>query len=168
MEGSAPAAALNAAEVAFAQDMIAHHRQAIEMAALALDTGTAAGAGVVGLATRIDAAQDPEVQLMSGWLEAAGEPVTALDGDSHDSDAHHGGSMAGMMTAEQLDELAKLAGTAFDRRWLELMIEHHQGAIVQAEAIEDAGANADVLALAAQIIFAQEAEIAEMQGLLGG
>ncbi len=152
---------LNAADIEFAQGMIAHHEQAIEMAEIALDPNAGASAEVVDLATRIQAAQDPEVELMTGWLTAAGESVTMDTSDGHDMS-----SMEGMMTADQMDELAAMTGAEFDQMWLEMMIAHHEGAISQSETVKADGSNADVLLLADQIITAQQAEIAEMQALL--
>lgn len=161
--GSAVGTTLNAADVEFAQGMIAHHEQAIEMAEIALDPSIGASPEVIDLATRIKGAQDPEVELMTGWLTAAGEPV-ALD----ESDGDGMSSMEGMMTAEQMDSMAAMTGTDFDQMWLEMMIAHHQGAIAQSQTVKANGSNTDVLALADQIITAQQAEIAEMQALLQG
>jgi uncharacterized protein (DUF305 family) len=154
---------LNAADIEFAQGMIAHHEQAIEMAEIALDPNTGASAEVVDLATRIQAAQDPEVELMTAWLTAAGESVTMDTSDGHDMS-----SMEGMMSADQMDELASMTGAEFDQMWLEMMIAHHEGAVSQSETVKADGSNADVLLLADQIITAQQAEIAEMQALLEG
>jgi uncharacterized protein (DUF305 family) len=160
----APAAPdLNEADIEFAQGMIAHHEQAIEMAEIALDPNVGASAAVVDLATRIEAAQDPEVELMTGWLTAAGQPVAMDTSDGHDMS-----SMDGMMTVEQMDALAAATGTEFDTMWLEMMIEHHQGAIAQSDSVKADGSNPDVLALADQIITAQQAEITEMEALLAG
>lgn len=161
--GSAATVELNAADVEFAQGMIAHHEQAIEMAEIALDPNTGASPQVVDLATRIKGAQDPEVELMTGWLTAAGEPV-AMD----TSGGHEMSTMDGMMTAEQMDAMAAMTGTDFDQMWLEMMIAHHEGAISQSEAVKANGSNPDVLALADQIITAQQGEITEMQALLQG
>ena len=154
---------LNDADVEFAQGMIAHHEQAIEMAEIALDPATGASVEVVDLATRIQAAQDPEVELMTGWLTAAGESVAMDTSDGHDMS-----SMDGMMTADQMDEMAAMTGAAFDQMWLEMMIAHHEGAISQSETVKADGSNADVLLLADQIITAQQAEITEMQAVLEG
>ncbi|MBI5089569.1 MAG: DUF305 domain-containing protein [Actinobacteria bacterium] len=161
--GSAAAVALNDADVEFAQGMIAHHEQAIEMAEIALDPNVGASPQVVDLATRIKDAQDPEVELMTGWLTAAGEPVVMDTSDGHDMS-----SMDGMMTAEQMDSLSAMTGTEFDQMWLGMMIAHHEGAISQSETVKADGSNADVLALADQIITAQQGEIAEMKALLQG
>ena len=161
--GSTPTVTLNAADIEFAQGMIAHHEQAIEMAEIALDPKVGASPEVLDLATRIKGAQDPEVELMTGWLTAAGEPVMMDGGDGHDMS-----SMDGMMTAEQMDTMSAMTGTEFDRTWLEMMIAHHEGAISQSETVKTEGSNADVLALADQIITAQQGEITEMQALLQG
>jgi uncharacterized protein (DUF305 family) len=152
---------LNDADVEFAQGMIAHHEQAIEMAEIALDPNRSAGPEVIDLATRIQAAQEPEIEQMTAWLTAAGEPLTMDMSEGHDMS-----DMEGMMTAEQMDALAIATGTEFDQMWLEMMIAHHQGAISQSETVKANGSNPDVLALADQIITAQQAEIAEMQALL--
>ena len=98
---------------------------------------------------------------MTGWLTAAGEPVAMDTSDGHDMS-----SMDGMMTADQMDEMAAMTGADFDQTWLEMMIAHHEGAISQSETVKADGSNADVLLLADQIITAQQAEIAEMQALL--
>ena len=97
---------------------------------------------------------------MTAWLTAAGEPV-AMDMSSGEM-----AMMEGMMTAEQMDAMAAATGAEFDTMWLEMMIAHHQGAVAQSETVKAAGSNPDVLALADQIIAAQQAEIAEMQALL--
>lgn len=77
-------------------------------------------------------------------------------------------SMEGMMSAEHMDALAASTGTEFDTMWAEMMIDHHEGAISQSETVKTNGSNADVLALANQVITAQQAEITEMQALLQG
>lgn len=156
-------AALNAADVQFAQGMIAHHEQAIEMAKIALDPKTGASAEVMDLATRIKGAQDSEVELMTGWLTAAGQPVMMDSSDGHDMS-----SMNGMMTAGQMDTMSAMTGPMFDQMWLRTMIAHHEGAISQSETVKAQGSNADVLTLADQIIAAQTGEITEMQNLLQG
>lgn len=153
---------LNLADIEFAQGMIAHHEQAIEMAEMALDPTMGASAAVLDLASRIKAAQDPEIDQMTDLLTAAGQSLTMDMSDGHDMS-----SMPGMMSAQDLDAMAMMTGEQFDRMWLEMMIEHHRGAIVQAEAVVASGANAEVLTLAAEIIEVQQAEIREMQALLG-
>lgn len=153
---------LNDADVEFAQGMIAHHEQAVEMAEIALDPNAGAGAEVTDLATRIQAAQEPEIEQMTAWLTAAGESTTMDLSDGHDMS-----EMEGMMSAEQMDALVVATGPEFDQMWLEMMIVHHEGAISQSETVKADGSNSDVLLLADQIITAQQGEIAEMQALLG-
>ena len=161
--GAAGTVALNAADIEFAQGMIAHHEQAIDMAEIALEPNIGASPAVIDLATRIKGAQDPEVELMTGWLTAAGESVAMDTSEGHDMS-----SMEGMMSAEQMDAMAAMTGADFDQIWLQMMIAHHEGAVSQSQTVKANGSNADVLALADQIITAQQAEITEMQALLQG
>ena len=161
-DGSATAnGAFNEADVEFAQSMIAHHEQAIEMAEIAQDPARQAGADVVAFGERIEAAQDPEIDLMTGWLEAWGQPLQMGTADGHDMS-----EMTGMMSAEDMDALATKAATDFDDMWLTMMVEHHEGAIEMATAIQAEGTSPDVKTLAGQIIAAQQAEVDELRELL--
>lgn len=147
----------NEADVEFAQGMIGHHEGAIEMADLAIQQ--ASGDDVRALAERISAAQGPEIEQMRAWLEAWGEDTSAhgdMDG------AGHGGTDAGAAMAE----LEELSGTAFDSAFLELMIEHHGGAVEMAQTELDDGADPAATRLARTIIDDQTAEIAEMEQML--
>jgi uncharacterized protein (DUF305 family) len=154
----------NDADVSFAQDMIVHHRQAIEMASMAADR--AASQEVKDLAADIEAAQDPEIESMTGWLEAWGEDVPEdMSGDMGGMD--HGDEMPGMMTQEDMDALMDTNGAEFDQMFLTMMIEHHQGAIDMAEMEQSDGENPDAIAMAEQIQTAQESEVETMQQLLG-
>ncbi|KAA1423645.1 DUF305 domain-containing protein [Mumia zhuanghuii] len=148
----------NAADVTFAQQMIPHHRQALEMAALA---PTRAGAEVEDLAARIAAAQDPEIATMTGWLEEWGEEVPA-----DDAHADHG-DMEGMMSPEDLERLEGLSGASFDEEFLRQMIVHHEGAVTMAKNQIADGANPEAVALAEAVVDAQQSEIDEMAALLG-
>lgn len=150
------------ADVFFAQGMIPHHEQAIEMADIALDPTVGAGTAVVDLAERIKGAQDPEIELMRGWLQAWGEP------SMEDLPGHDMSSMEGMMSAEDMDRLGTLKGSEFDTAWLEMMIAHHEGAVTMAEDVRQDGSDPEVLSLADRIIAAQQAEITEMKALLAG
>lgn len=160
---AADGTAFNEADVLFAQSMIPHHEQAIEMADYALDPTIGASDQVRDLATRIKGGQDPEIALMTGWLTAWGQPIQMDMSDGHDMSA-----MDGMMSVGEMDALAALTGAEFDALWVEMMIVHHRGAITMAETVKAAGSNADVIALADQVITAQQGEIVEMQALLGG
>ncbi len=154
-------AAFNPADVAFAQGMIPHHEQAIEMADIALDPTIGAGDATKQLATRIKAGQDPEVTTMKGWLTAWGQPMTMdMSGDQM-------AAMDGMMSMADMDALGALRGAEFDKSWATMMIAHHEGAITMAQTVKAAGSSADVLALADAVITAQQAEITELKALAG-
>ncbi len=163
-------AAFNAGDVTFAQGMIPHHQQAVEMATIALDPAREAGTAVKDLATRIQGAQDPEIQLMTGWLEEWGQPVDEMAGMDHSSmdmdDMADMPGMEGMMTAAEMTGLEAATGPAFDKLWLDMMVRHHQGAVTMSKTAETDGKAAVVKDLAANIVSAQEGEIAEMQKLL--
>lgn len=155
---SPSAADRNDADVAFATNMIPHHQQAVEMAQLAVER--AITPEVKSLAERIQAAQQPEIDQMTAWLKAWGAPSPSA--------GEHGGhgSMPGMMTDEQMNQLRQTAGSKFERQFIVMMIEHHEGAIEMARTELQDGANADARALAQRIIDAQQAEITEMQTML--
>jgi uncharacterized protein (DUF305 family) len=149
----------NAADEMFVTGMIPHHEQAVEMSDILL-AKDGVDAGVVGLAERIQAAQQPEIDLMTSWLDAWG-----VDSDMGDMD-HGGHSGDGMMSDDDMAALEAASGEEASALFLEQMIEHHEGAIEMSQQELDNGQNADALTLAQQIIDAQTAEIAEMQGLL--
>jgi uncharacterized protein (DUF305 family) len=153
----------NDADAAFATGMIPHHGQAITMADLALDAATTTQ--VKDLAAQIKAAQDPEIQTMSGWLKSWGLPVSPAQGMDHAGMDHEGG---GMMPTQQMDELEQATGADFDRMWLQMMIAHHQGAVTMARLELSTGSNAQVKQLAQAVIDGQTKEIATMKALLAG
>ncbi|MFD5231398.1 DUF305 domain-containing protein [Streptomyces qaidamensis] len=159
------AGAHNDQDVSFAQDMIPHHQQAIQMAQMA--AAQASSAEVKKLATRIEKAQDPEIETMSGWLESWGEDVpSSMPGMDHGgSDASPG--MPGMMDTEDMDKLMEASGTSFDTMFLTMMVEHHEGAVQMAVTEKDKGRYGPAKNLADSIITTQTAEIKEMNKLLG-
>ncbi|RZU30808.1 DUF305 domain-containing protein [Blastococcus saxobsidens] len=147
------------ADVTFAAGMVPHHQSAIEMAQLA--EGRAADPRVLDLAARIEAAQGPEIETLSGWLEQWGaDGGTGMDhgGMDHGSD--------GMMSEQDMQALMNATGADFDRMFLSQMIVHHTGAVEMAEAVLSSGRNTDALAMAGAIRDSQSAEIAEMEQLL--
>ncbi|MGC5561737.1 DUF305 domain-containing protein [Streptomyces sp. FR-108] len=150
----------NAADVAFAQGMIPHHRQAVEMAELA--AGRARSAEVSELAAAIKKAQGPEIRTLSGWLTSWGEDVPAEGGMDHS--AHDMGSM---MTDEEMTGLENASGKAFDTAFLKLMIKHHEGAVTMAKTEQADGASVAAVRLAGRIVTAQSTEIDRMNTLLG-
>lgn len=161
-EAAEEVAAHNDADTEFAQMMIVHHEGAVEMAELAIEK--ADSDEVRSLGERIAAAQQPEIDLMSGWLEAWGEEAPD-DADMGAMD-HGDMEMDGLDQEEVMAELADLEGADFDKRFLELMVDHHQGAIDMAEELQDEGESTEARQLAETIIGDQTEEIAEMQELL--
>jgi uncharacterized protein (DUF305 family) len=153
----------NDADVTFAQGMIPHHAQAVDMADMAIDASL--NDQVLDLAERIKAAQQPEIDQLTGWLEAWGEPVETSSGGGHDEHGSSEDGMGGMMTEEEMTQLGGLRGAAFDRMWLDMMIRHHQGAIDMAKTHQAEGEHPVALELGKVIIDAQQAEITEMQGI---
>lgn len=150
----------NHADVTFATEMVAHHQQAIEMSDTLL-AKQGVDARVTELATKIKAAQQPEIDTMNGWLRAWGEKTgdgTGMGG------MDMGGS--GMMSQQDMDALTAASGTEASRLFLTQMIQHHEGAIAMATAETEKGQATDAVALAKKIATAQTAEIAEMKQLL--
>ncbi|CAM3372306.1 DUF305 domain-containing protein [Kibdelosporangium persicum] len=164
---SAPAAATgnNADDISFAQGMIPHHGQAVEMAKLVPSRST--DPKVLDLAKRIQQAQDPEIQQLTDMLKEWGSaPTSTPSTPGMDHGGHGSAGSGGMMTAEEMKQLEAAKGAEFDRMWMQMMIKHHEGAIEMARTELSKGASAEAKALAQKIIDAQQAEITEMQGLM--
>jgi uncharacterized protein (DUF305 family) len=189
---AAPVAqAHNQADITFATDMIPHHAQAVSMSKLAAQQ--ASSPQVKDLATRIEAAQQPEIDQMSGFLRAWGAPVPdtnaagmgGMNGMDHGNmsgsnmpgmsqgsgampgmDHGSGGGMPGMMSQQQMQQLSQAHGAAFDKMFLQMMIGHHQGAVTMSKTELADGENPDAKTLAQNIITAQQREITEMQTML--
>jgi len=144
---------LSANDVMFAQMMIPHHQQAVEMAELV--AARSDNPEIQALALEIIAAQDPEIALMQGWTDEFG-----------DSGMDHGGhSMGGMLTDAELEDLRAATGVEFERLFLEGMIKHHEGAIDMADMLTNSNYPA-AQKLRADIIETQTAEIERMKKLL--
>jgi uncharacterized protein (DUF305 family) len=133
----------------FAEMMIPHHQQAIDMSDLALKNST--NPEVLALAQQIKDAQSPEIEQMKSWGAS--------------SMAHMGHMMDGMLSDEEMSDLAAATGSRFDKLFLEGMIKHHEGAIEMAQMVTDSK-NSEVAALAKVIIEAQQREILTMNELL--
>ena len=159
--GGSAGAGFDDDDVMFAQMMIPHHEQAIEMSDIALDPAVGAGEEVRALATRIKEAQDPEIDRMTALLGEWGsstEPDPSMD---------HSSMMSGMLSADDLAALGGLRGTEFDTSWLQAMIAHHEGAVSMAREVLESGVNSDVRKLAESIVAGQQSEIEEMTNLVG-
>ena len=149
----------NDADIAFAQGMIPHHQQAIEMSNQVLERGEAPS--VKDLAQRIKDDQSEEIDLMRGWLAEWGAEEVDHGADDPTMDM-------GTMPQEDMEALAQASGPDLDKMFLEMMVPHHEGAISMAETELADGEFAEALALAERIVEAQKAEISEIQGLLAG
>ena len=149
----------NLADVDFARLMIPHHAQAIEMARVVLKRTD--NAQVKALASRIEAAQTPEISTLSGWLTSWGAPVP-------DTSMPMGSEMqmGGMMSHADMRKLAKASAAKVDALFLAQMTKHHRGAIAMAGIELADGSNPQAKALAASIKKAQTAEVSEMKTLL--
>lgn len=160
-EEDSPSAGHNDADVAFATEMIPHHAQALSMVDLTLERPL--DPAVAQLAEAIREAQTPEIEAMTNWLEQWGEEVPATMRDH----AHAGhGDAPGMMSDDDMAALADASDADFQRLWLEMMIEHHRGAIEMAETEQSDGDYGPAVDLAGEIIEAQTAEIERMEQLL--
>jgi uncharacterized protein (DUF305 family) len=174
----APANATNAvgrypftkADVDFMSGMVPHHAQAVLIAGWAATHD--AGASLKVLAERIVVAQSDEIALMRTWLRERNQPVPdsnathlhmKMDGVEHDM------LMPGMLNAEELAQLDKARGTAFDRLFLQFMIRHHEGALSMVEKLLGSpGAAQDeiVYKFASDVFADQSTEIDRMQKML--
>jgi len=177
------------ADVDFMTDMIAHHAQALIMSRLAPEND--ASRPVQILASRIINAQGDEINLMQNWLRDRNQPVPEvhidginlmihMEGESeHDGHAHHDQNehnmmhdhhdMPGMLTQEQLEELAAANGTEFDRKFLRFMIEHHEGAVIMVQELfgtDGAALDTEIFDLASGINAEQITEIERMKLML--
>jgi len=149
----------NDADVMFAQMMIPHHEQAIELADMALDPTLMASEQVKTLASQIKSAQDPEIDLMTQWLTDWEKPLMNMS-EEHDM------SMDGMLSVDEIAALGQLMGEEFDQAWATAMIAHHKGAIKMAETVKEDGKSTLVEDLASLIMQEQQSEITVLKTLL--
>jgi uncharacterized protein (DUF305 family) len=152
---SPTAAPHNEADVTFAQMMMPHHTQAVDMSEMLLAKSDISGE-VRQLATDISAAQEPEIEQLSTMLDEWGEDQTA----------HLGHSMDGMMSDEDIAALDAATGAGAERLFLEQMIQHHTGAIEMARTEVEDGKYPHAVAMAENIVSTQQAEIDQMEDLL--
>ena len=155
-------------DAGFSRDMSVHHLQGVEMANLALTRAT--DPQVQSLAFDISATQTNQVGRMQGWLSlwrvplSGGEPMAWMGEAGHQHSAN--GLMPGMATEQELTELQSLSGTAFDVRFLQLMIRHHQGGRAMADYAATHAQLAPVRSLARSIRDTQTAETTTMSAML--
>ena len=161
---AAPMTDAEKAELAFLQEMVPHHVQAVEMARLCPDR--AQRDQLKTLCSAIVTTQSKEIAEMKAWAvryyatQLEEKPAGAGHGEGHRP------GMGGMQSDDDVMALGRMKGDAFDRRFVEMMTGHHKGAIESATKIKDMAPHAEVKSLAANIIASQNAEIAQMSGLL--
>jgi uncharacterized protein (DUF305 family) len=171
----------NDADVAFAQQMIPRHAQAVALAEMAVRAGSVQ---VRDLGAQIQPTVRPEMDQMAGWLRSWGAEVPPTTGFGGGPVVCPGGGVCpsggpgpmpgGMgpgrgpsrISAEQIQEMGRASGPQFDRRFLQLMIEHHREAITIAETEVRDGRSTEATQLAEKIITEQQAEIGQMETLL--
>lgn len=141
-------------DIMFAQMMIPHHEQAVEMTALVAERSSMPE--VKELALQISGAQQPEIDLMKSWLESWGASTSS----------DHAGHMAGLLSEDQMNELAATTGVEFDKLFLSGMIAHHEGAVAMASDELTNGADPNAVNLAMEIVNSQSVEIEYMKKLL--
>lgn len=155
----------NSQDVMFAQMMIPHHEQAVEMAALA--ETRANNPEVKKLAADIKGAQDPEIKTMTSWLQSWGEETDIPTSMDHGMSGHDmGATVSGMMSAEDMEKLKGASGVEFDKMFMTMMIQHHQGAIDMARNQIQGGQYGPAIQMAKDIEAAQTREIEKMNQLL--
>jgi uncharacterized protein (DUF305 family) len=153
MGNNSSSSAFSGSDIMFAQMMIPHHQQAVDMGTLA--ETRASSPEVKALAAQIKAEQAPEIEQMKGWLKSANASL----------DMGHDMGMGGMLTESDMSALKNATGAAFDRLYLEGMIGHHKGAIHMAQMVIDSN-NAEANKLGHAIIDSQTKQIAYMESLL--
>lgn len=177
------ATAHNGSDVMFAQGMIPHHQQAIEMSDMLLGKQDI-DPEVVSLAEQIKSAQGPEIEQMQGWLQEWGVGSTP-PGDGTmpgyhmpDHQMPHGGGMGpmpgmpagghGMMSQADMTALQNAQGPEASRLFLTQMITHHEGAIMMAQREIESGQFPAAVDMARSIISSQQSEIDQMRAMLAG
>jgi uncharacterized protein (DUF305 family) len=148
------------ADVEFMQGMIAHHAQAIYMSRMA--EAHRANPRVLKLATKIDQSQVAEIRIMQEWLVHYGQ-------EAPDTSSWRTMTMPGMLTEAQLKALDAATDVGFDRAFLTLMIQHHEGALQMVKELfakPGAAQEVDVNVFANDVVSVQTAEIGAMRQML--
>ncbi|MBV9641687.1 MAG: DUF305 domain-containing protein [Mycobacteriaceae bacterium] len=180
----------NQADVTFAEQMIPHHRQALQLSDIIVGK-QGIDPRVVDLANQIKATEGPEIQQMQAWLSQWGQPLPSASSTATGSATTPGatapptvttaptsgmttsatatpgaGQMPGMVSEQEITALQNTEGADASKLFLTMMIDHHQGAITMAQAEVKSGQNSPAIALAQSIITSQQQQIDTMQNLL--
>jgi uncharacterized protein (DUF305 family) len=161
-----PPAGYTLADVRFMQGMIGHHAQALVMTAMVAERTSRQDFAL--LAERIEVSQKDEIAQMQRWLRDRNEEVPSPDAHVHAA-MGHGELMPGMLTQQELDALRDARGVAFERLFLQLMIRHHDGALIMVRQLFDspgAGQEPEVFIFASDVDADQTAEIQRLRRLL--
>ena len=182
---SADASTHNQADVTFAEQMIPHHSQAVEMSDMLLSKD-GIDPRVTALAEQIKAAQGPEIEQLQAWLTSWGQsssssgmnmpttshnmegmtPSTSMNMPMPSESMGTMPGMEGMMSAEDMTALQNAQGTDAAKLFLTQMIDHHRGAVAMAQTEVDSGQYPEAISMAQTIISAQNQEITTMEGIL--
>ncbi len=154
----------NSAEVGFARDMMMHHAQAVELAALLRDR--TADPDLKLFALDIMLTQQAQIGQMQGWMAVWGYPLASTDPAMAWMGMPTTGRMPGMASPEEMNQLRELSGTEAEALFLQLMIVHHRAGVTMAEAVLAQSNRPEVNALAQSIVNGQSSEILYMQELL--
>jgi uncharacterized protein (DUF305 family) len=153
---SSESAVFNDQDVTFAQMMLPHHKQAVEMSDTFIAKGDSVDSDVLALAETIKDEQGPEIDQLTTWLDDWGQ----------DTSASMDHSMDGMMSESDMAALDDTEGAEASRLFLEQMTEHHKGAVDMAQQEVDGGENPDAVEMAKNIVESQTAQIDQMEALL--
>ena len=151
---SSAASAHDDQDVMFAQMMLPHHEQAVEMSDALLAKGDGVDPDVATLAKRIKAEQGPEITQLTSWLQGWGEPTES------------GHSMSGMMSDSDMTDLDQASAKDAGKLFLQQMVQHHEGAVDMARSEVDKGKNTDAVAMAKSIVSSQTEQITQMKDML--
>jgi uncharacterized protein (DUF305 family) len=159
----------NDADVDFATAMVEHHAQAIQMANFTIGR-EGIDPRIAELAEEIRVSQTAEIDELAGLLRAWGEDVPETgfatgDSHSHDDDMADGdhADMPGMMSAAEMEELAGAPDAAFAEQWMQMMIEHHEGALTMVDEVQADGEHEELRDLAGEMESAQRTEIDDLE-----
>ncbi|MDQ8149992.1 MAG: DUF305 domain-containing protein [Gemmatimonadota bacterium] len=154
------------ADIAFIRGMLAHHAQAVEMVSLVPQRTTRRDLRLI--AERIDVSQRDEIVWMRDWL--ADHRILVAEGHgAHDHAAMGRASMPGMLSPDAMVTLARATGREFERRFLEGMITHHEGALTMVATLfgsENAAQRPEIFGFASDVDADQRAEIARLRKVL--
>lgn len=182
---SADASTHNQADVTFAEQMIPHHSQAVEMSDMLLSKD-GIDPRVTALAEQIKAAQGPEIEQLQAWLTSWGQsssssgmnmpttshnmegmtPSTSMNMPMPSESMGTMPGMEGMMSADDMTALQNAQGTDAAKLFLTQMIDHHRGAVAMAQTEVDSGQYPEAISMAQTIISTQNEEITTMEGIL--